>query len=1083
MASNWRPASIPLTGGLNTRTSDKALEPGQFAQLDNAVFDGQGAIYKRHGSTSETFLSSTEGYAPAVEDRVWVNGYGYAHSTQLNRRSASFPSLTGGPGETGSLRGLAIRDSELLAWDGSYMASRSPQGSASVLDDIGEGWTAINTSSTSFLRSTILLPHLTNLGGMGSVGDVAQLSNLDMAEGEKVRVVARVDQDNLKFYVSAFYVDTGAPIYQDLDITSITVTVTGTLRVVYVPSSGATTGFFVLAQGCPDSSDLSLSVMTEARPALWTDVPITSADFGSGLAARTHGGYGYIAWASSAGVVHVVRVDEYAATTDFTPATGTLISDSPIDLAFHPDGRLMLAWFQDVAGSPEAHVSFYNSDLTTLAAGPIQVGSTSLTASSSMRITCEWCLLHETNRSARVFFQGFDGSETRTWFGSVENTTAQLTDSTGALQVLLSGIAFRTGDVVCVPLTVSDGVSSMQAVVYWDNITNDVVPCAVWGRGVCSGSGNLINLSGVSVVPGQDAYNPLKFRKINAYFRFNGTSSAIGSATLVELDFGAPLRSAQAGRSTYFAGGMVKAYDGYKLYEAGFCQVPDPTYTATTGGSLTASSTYTYRSYLCYRNAQGEVTRSSAITRTVDLGVGEDEVEILLPPSFLNTRGDLYWEIYRSQANGSVLTLAKVLQGSNRYTPTLTSDTASDFSIATASVDPVPAATVNGVGVLDSVAPPACTVIAAGKERLWFAGGDLGPGQLAYSRLYDPGEGVTWNEALVQETDRVSPVTGLGFMGDWVIALARDRVHYIAGDGPSNLGQGDFIPARLVVSDLGALSPESVLLLPIGLAFQSAQGLRVLGAGGSLVTLDTGQMGSEVDASFEGQTVLGSCVVPEHGHGRWLLADGTQMVLDYTINRWTRWTGYQVAPELGETGGMVYLPSVRGAVIAAESAILLEDTSVYTDGGTPYRFIASMGWLSPHGPLSWGRLRRWALDGDALGAFTMKVYIDYDFKLSRRQTYTWAASTLSTRPDGSTYDHDPASWGEEASWGAGPVWGGDTADGGAFPTNVRFNRQHATSFRMTFTDDTEPNATFGLRGLSIEFSPKAGLVRMGGRNI
>lgn len=1075
MASNWRPASIPLTGGLNTTVSAKRLGPGQFSQLDNAVFDGEGCPSKRHGSTADQVLSVDAGLAPAVDERTWIQGYGYVPTATLTR--LNLPSQPGGPGETGSVRGLATRDGELLAWDGTHLCSRSPS--------LGRGWVGVPNGMTQLDgtgRGTVLIPHLTTRQS-GYAKDASDMTGLDVAVGEDIRVVAWADSGELAVLVSAFESDSNAPIFSSKDLTTgITFTGIATCRLAYVPTFSGTVGYFVLAKACGTTGDLAVSVALETDILDWTTTVVTASLYSAGLSIRTFGGKAYLSWVTTAGDLHLTSVDEYAAVVDTVQPVGTTINtDSATDLAFHPDGRLMMSFFDDVAGDGHAWVIFFASNLASVDAGPIQVSTAGMDP-GAYAITCEWSITKVTNRSAKVFWSGnpVGGAGTASYFARVENTTVTRSLDSGA-DVFIIGQAFRTGDSVGCAILVNDGVSEMQAIVYWDNLTvQGMVPCAVFGRGT-SVAGRLTTVGSICPLPGQDSYNPQKFSYCQGVVKNNGSAAESGGMVTIDLDFGAPLRSAQAGRSTYFAGGFVREYDGATVHEAGFAETVLPTLTPAGSGSLTPSSTYTYRVYLCHRNAQNETVRSSAITKTVVLAAGEDEVLITLPAIYLTTRPNLFWEVYRSQGNGSVLTLSLTYNNFVRGQTETISDTASDAVIAQSSIDPIPAATVNGIGVLDGVSPPACTVIGAGKDRLWFAGGELGMGQLAYSRFYDPGEGVTWNEALVVETDRVSEVTGLGFMGDWVIALSRTRIHYVAGDGPSNLGQGDFFPSRLVVSDLGALTPESVVLTPMGLAFQSPQGVRVLGQGGALMSTQTGFLGSEVDASFAGQTCLGSCVIPEQGHARWLLDDGTQMVWDYAINKWARWTGYHVTPELGDTGGLTYLPG--GSVIACQSEVWTETASVYTDGGHPYQFIASMGWVNPHGPLSWGRLRRWALEGDALGDCTMRIFIDYDFKLSRRQGYTWLTSTLSTRPDGQTYDHDPAGWGDEASWGAGPVWGGDTADGGAFPVNVRFNRSQATSFRMTFTDETEPNQTLTLRSLSIEFSPKAGLVRAGGRNI
>lgn len=1076
MAANWRPASIPLTGGLVTGADAKALEPGQFAQLDNVVFDGLGHPEKRHGSTDVQVLSGPSGSAPAVADRLWVQGYGYANENTLIRAATA-------PGETGSVRGLATRGSELLAYDGTYMVSRS--------DATAEEWLPVATglgASSSSTRGTCSIPHLSVDEGWGPVGKGNNYSGMDVAVGEQVTILVWAElnlptSSNVTIYATARDNVTGATLYQRKAITAFSPVGDTMVRIVYVPREGAT-GFFCVAQANQSMDDLYVSVALETAPGAWTNTSVTTTVFGRGLDLKAYGGHAYVGWVSTGSTMFLTRVDYLGAIVHFNPPIGNIpYVDTSLGVAFHPDGRLLVVWFRDVGGSLRPFISFFASDLVTLQQGPTQLDTVVWDVTASNYITAEWCLLATTTRAARVFFSAQFTTIELTNFVSVEDTSVaiSLDSATRTTFCRLAGSAFRCGNSVGVVLQGSDASGQeFYGAALWDDAilsgggVGNMQPVALWARGPAFTQVNLqAGVGSVAVIPGQDEKNPLRFAVAVPYAHQNNSNVQL-YATVAELDFGAPLRSVQYGSCTYFAGALPREYDGATLHEAGFPTAVQPTLTPSNGaGALTVNSTYTYRVYMCHRNAQGEVVRSSGVVRTVALGAADDTVTITLVPQFWVTRPGWFYEIYRSQANGSVLTLVDTLRHDDWRADEITyTDVTPDSSIASTAIDPLP------VGVLDCVSPPACEIIAQGKDRVWMAGGELRPGQVAYSRLSDPGEAMSWNEALVHETDRTSEVTAISFLSDWAMVFAHSRTHLIAGDGPANSGLGDFYPARLVLSDIGALNHESVQLTPLGVAFVSPVGVRVL-AGERLLSGDKGQTGSAVDGSFRGRTVIGSVVVPEQSHARWLLDDGTQMVWDFSLDRWTRWTGFQVEPELGSQGGMIYWSA--GAAVADQDSVLLESTSTYTDGGRPYETIASLGWISPHGVLSWGRLRRWGLDGDALGSFTMRVYVDYDFKLSRRQEYTWAASTSYAGADGTTFDHDPASWGSGA-WG-GAVWGGDTSDGGAFPTAVRFNRQKATSFRLTFTDDGEPNATFSLRNLSIEFAPAAGLVRVGGRNI
>lgn len=1067
MPANWRPASIPLTGGLNTGSDAKALEPGTFAQLDNAVFDGDGHPRKRHGGVGDEVYFGTPSAPPVANE--WLYGYGL-------RDTGGTSSFTP-PGQTAALRAAAVRGDELLVHDGTYLMSRDVNSA--------RGWRTVRTGMAD-QQATLLREPIAHIAGLETVSSVttpelSDISGIDQIRGQYVQVTAW--QEGSSVFASAHDVATGGMIYHAAIVAPATIT--SFIRLGYIPpSTVGAYGTIVLVQGDVGSADLLLFLTSEADPAVWSSPSaITSTEFSAGLDVRTgHSGtYIEVAWVSTVPDARVTRVDRFGAMTHYVPTLGNApYTFSDVGLGISPSGGKMLAWHRLNAGVYEVYSRHYNEDYSVTLSGAVRHDDGLMTSPGI--ITCQ-------NLSSGALGLVFwDGVFTVGADGVHYSSSGSSNYYYDRLE--LAGQAFRVGETICVPCQYTPlpgpGQIRQMVVLYYDRSAPDagnLIPVASWARGTSYASSGGVGKFSVSSMPEDGPWNVLK-HYVPALQVDSGSTVALGTRTTSSLvDFGAPIRSVQAGQSTYFAGGVVMEYDGRSLHEAGFLDVPRPELVANTSGFglLTALATYTYRIYLVHRNAQAELTRSAAFTQTVTLGVGNDSVSITLPPQPLCTRPDVKWEVYRSQGNGAFLTLAMTNDFQDRQDSRVVVDNASDASIATEPADPAPSAVVGAVGVLDNVAPPACSIIAQGRERVWYAGGELRLGQVAYSKFYDPTETPGWNEALVLETDRANPVTGLGFLGPWTVVFSDRNTYQVAGDGPSNLGLGDFEPAQLLIANSGCLSPDSVVQTPLGIAFQSRVGPRVLGHGGALLSSQSGLLGSEVDGSFS--QVLASCAVPEREHAQWLMADGTRMLWDYAVNKWSRWTGAHLTPaSLGTGTGLIYHPALSGAVLVESDRVVIEDTGEYTDGGIAYRFIASLGWISPHGALSWGRVRRWSLDGDALGAFTGRVYIDYDFKLSRRQLYTWAASTSYAGSDGTTYDHDPNEWGDGA-WGSQPAWGGDTADGGAFPVNVRFNRQKTTAFRFTITDDTESGPTLGLRSLTIEFAPEAGLVRTGGRNI
>lgn len=540
------------------------------------------------------------------------------------------------------------------------------------------------------------------------------------------------------------------------------------------------------------------------------------------------------------------------------------------------------------------------------------------------------------------------------------------------------------------------------------------------------------------------------------------------SIRYVELDFLPWLRSAQAGRCTYFVGAQLWSYDGAEVVEQGFHIAPEFTLTASNGGSLTADGTYSYRVDLCYTNAQGEEVRSHSLLQQVTLTGSQGTITIDIKPSPTRRDGAYYLIFRNAMVSGAPTTSWNLL---NSRDPDNADFILNEADIATKSfvddgttftdteIQTREAYPGNNSAYIYPFAGPACEIVCAGADRLWVAGGELPAGQVAPSRLFDPGEAPAFNANINRQVDRgEDAITALGFVGGVVIMFRLRSAYILDGDGPDNFANGYWPPARLALTDVGAVSQESLALITQGLVFQGEPGIRMIGPGGASTPL-----GYSVDptARAAGLTIRNAVVVPQTREIRWY-GEEFVLVYNYLSDCWSTWTLTSSGAVFNKTTGL--------GVVFKGGKLLVETDGLYTDDGATYEHRIRFPWLHAGNLGDFQRIRRFAGFGEWTSNHRVRVEIYYDERAHWEEYWEWDFPDTSNNGD---------AWGDN-SWGDG-VWG-DTADAtlndSVWRWRRRPRRQKCSVFSVAVSDLGTTNEGFTLTTLGLEIGRKTGLDRI-----
>lgn len=1012
--------ALPIVKGLDVNTDARLLQAPALLEAQNTQFSGGGAKKRRGHRNVDIRLagSYTSGGAMGTgeeDDLYW------APDTE----------------NVDTLLGVASRDNETVLWDGtslySYLPSQADNPSLFV----------------STITNAAVLPALVS-------SPIAKFNEHqgqpELADNGRTKIVAWINNGDAKY---AIY-----------DSDSDSRIATGTFAV--------TTAQYLRAFTLGDWMHVMVRDSDDGNIKLFS----ISSDAPSDVTYRSYGAASFFdLWKISEDVVLLVKIDSPSLYVTWVGATGGGYSNASFVNFTHTPAvattptrvtasyseetnELLLVW----ANSTTVGAVIYNRSSATTAA------ETSFSASGIVRLTAsvKEVLTEEDHDRWDIFWDnGTDLYTRRLWRTGTMNLGSTIT----RFGKVLASRAFHVGDRTFVW---AGHDSDVQAT--WLLLDEGLLPVGKADFGIANVDG-LGSTGWVSSVNWYDSPE-LQHCALSAKLRVAPDDSAQALSAVytepsikgVYTTFYPQLHAAQAGRSLYIAGAQLWSYDGSELVEAGFHLGPEPTYAQAAGGALTALGTYSYRVDVCHRNAQNEEVRSlSILSDSIELTGGNQTINLTIP-TVITRRENSYLLIYRNaMSSGTPLVNWWLLNSRDPEDP---SYLANDLSVGTVSYSDTGAVNDDEIQVrelhpstdtwLQPISAPACEIVAAGRDRLWVAGGELLPGEVAPSRLFDPGETPSFNPYLDIQVDRSNePVTAIGFVGEIGVLFRENSTYLLDSDGPDNTAQGFWNPPRLALADVGAVSQASVARIIQGLIFQSPAGFRVLGAGGALTPV-----GLPVDRAVREFDVLGSLVVEKDQEVRFYGEDITY-VYNYLYDTWSTWTCTGV--------GVAKAASGLALIARADGKLWIEDENTWTDGGATYSQRIRTSWLHGGNVGEFQRVRRVGAVGSYadidLPTHNLRLELFFDSREFWEDRHEW------TFPDSTT---NSDTWGA-ATWGAG-VWGDTTATvANLEDLSWDWERdpaiQKCNSISIALEDYNTDGPGFVLSAFSLELARKHGLNR------
>lgn len=1017
MASNWDTIAIPLVGGIDTKSDAKSAPPTKLVELENGVFTKRGSIRKRHGYDATPALDNTGAaitgevlttsgdslllvdeqdlysYDDAKDD--WVN-QGYLNRVSLGSDEVEAMSNEQSLGDRAEANGVTVR---------AYMVSD------------GAGGTVMEVTISSTITGAVLK----KLTG-GTVGT-----------GNKPRCVR----------VGAF------------------------IHVVF--AVGSTTDLYAL-------------LINPFNPAAVVDgdaVIIASdlhADEIFDVVENSDRSNALFAWYSTAAnTVRFGRLFQSGATAN-KGDEGATAAVSSISVAANSN-LLVIA---SVEGS--------NTRITTVenvngALSPATNQRDVLTFNKKVSITCTEtrCFWIEeativANPENQVLKAGYGVLDATGLVSSAQNSNFMRHSSIGSAGFSVDGRMYF--------FVKHESAKQLQNCYFLIHVQEEDKTGRVVGQ-VEYGTGtpltNVAHLPRFSMGDDGVMRGLLQFRrKVNA--TNNDGFMHLGLKEVSVDPSTNKYTVSTAGGAAYVPGGQVWYLDGKDPVEASFHLFPEPdiTFGGTSHSFVSVTQpatdeaivagTYAYKIYYEWFGANGELMRSSAVSFSVLVSV-TSKVTLTIPTLEHTLKGDggivkdreeVSIGIFRTNGTTNVLNRVSgidpnVVTGDNRYVfndRTMSSVTFVDNMDKTASaskeIDPQTG------GVLDNISLPSCDIMLEAQRRLFMAGGVIPSNRVAFTKLRIDGVPIEGNDALsIELPDRGGVVTALASLNESLVVWKERQIYIVTGDGPNNLGFGDFQEPVQVASDVGCIDARSVVETPDGLMFQSRKGIYLLGKDFSVVYI-----GADAEA-FNDQSITSAELVPDQNIAIFLSSDGVPLVYDYLFRQWGTFTGHQ--------GESATLWDNKYCYLRSDGQVYRQNSSKFTDGGVAYKFRAKTAPIRIDSLQQWWRVKRIYVLGEYFSSHSLRMNLFFNREAASFETVTWTPSDFI----------EDSKWGDEATWGGDDVWGGPL-DSRDYQMSYAPSRQKVQSISLEFEEipGTEPGRSFELTELAFRWAPKSGLGRL-----
>lgn len=447
----------------------------------------------------------------------------------------------------------------------------------------------------------------------------------------------------------------------------------------------------------------------------------------------------------------------------------------------------------------------------------------------------------------------------------------------------------------------------------------------------------------------------------------------IGSLYINRFEFDSEYSgiNAKLGGNTYFSGSLIREYDGINFLEQGFIDSNFISLAETANAGM-AAGTYQYTGIYEYLDSNGQIHRSAPFKIAEITTVGAHSVNIYyLQSTLINLAVAVSGKpvsivFYRTKKNGTTFyrlggtTRVVYLYGAtaNPY-----EDSALDSDLDSAEQ------LYNSNGILDNDILPPSKHLSVANNRI-FSISSEDENRIDYSQPYLEGECVNFSALLSFRIDMgLLSKSGIGKATaslDGKIIIFKDQsIAYITGNGPNQAGlQNDFSDPKLISSDVGIADVKSIVSIPDGIMFKSNKGIYLLDR-----SLQLTYIGFQVE-DYNSESVVGAVVIKDK-HMALFMTTSRTMVYDFLQKKWMIWTisGKAIATYQGNP---VYIDNTN--------RIRLFNPTSYLDITSRYSMKLVTPWIKLSGIQNFQRIYKLMILGTYYSQHVLNVksYYDYD---------------------------------------------------------------------------------------------------------
>ena len=450
-------------------------------------------------------------------------------------------------------------------------------------------------------------------------------------------------------------------------------------------------------------------------------------------------------------------------------------------------------------------------------------------------------------------------------------------------------------------------------------------------------------------------------------------------------------RPVEIGGNMILPGGKTQVFDGQGVLDHGMYHPPeDVAGTVVAGGSLSAGS---YRVSLIWKyETEHGVLRSPPIPATdggdpIFVANLNDKITLSIPPLNMTQMFNAFpggyeranavqVEIYRTEANGSVLYLEQTLAVPNdvfegaAHLP-LTACIAADTDLK----DNAELYTTGDI--LSSWPLPACDCLVVYKNRV-FGISSEDKKALPFTQFLQDGEVPQWHPFLVQRIDDDGPCTGLAVMDDNLIVFKEDAIYLMRGNGPDRKGlNADYIITK-VNTPHGCIDRKSILVDPRGVTFRARLGLMRLNR-----SFQVEYFGVKIEPFlFEAREILDCAALPNYTERLYFLTYGGNndpLTLVYQWNN-DQWAVDTIAGDEGDRipSCITWVDGIAYVAFAGDNFIYAH--SLDEDPNDVYRLTIISNWFEFSGPQGFKRIRAIEFLGEYIRNHEVEVQLFRDYE-------------------------------------------------------------------------------------------------------